>query len=173
MVSTLISGNPYGLSGFNLQKFPIRDEKIEKYLNGNNWRGEPTPIAFNVQDTHIGVRARDLSFFIEQMPSNCGALILSCIEDGHAGAITFLAKNIASFLGDKVLFLSCTDGRAPDFVDEGWTAKHVAYSARYYGYKMHYMFLTLEEDDRMVTEWTGDHIDDDDDYDDEPYYDDE
>lgn len=167
MSNTLLSGAPYDLKS-NRESFYIRDPKMDAVLDAPLYDGRVVPVSFNTRDNCISITAREISFFMEQMPSNCGAVMVSCIEDGRADVITYLAKNIASFLGDKVIFLSCTAGRSADFEEAGWVTGHVAYSARYYGYKMHYMFYTLDESERLNHEWSGDHYEDDD-YDDEPY----
>jgi hypothetical protein len=134
-------------------KWFIRDEALEKRLG---------KVIFEHSSGGIAVRYNSWNGFrVDQMAANCGALVISNIEAGDVTAIDFIAKNVASRMGDKVMFLSATGNRAREFERIGWQMGLFTWSGRGNGGKMGYLFRELKEEERQFVAWREMRRDDD------------
>lgn len=132
--------------------FAIRDAALEGRIKDYKLRIETSPdagfVLFSWYDSYY-------NFQIEQLASNCGALVVSKIDMHHQkDMVTWLAKNYASMTGNKVLQLSTT-AQVKEWEKLGWSDDYEVWSARNRRTTVHYMHLTLKEEERLHAPWKG------------------
>lgn len=108
--------------------------------------GQPTGYEYNVTSTDKRGITVLSSFCLSQMDGNCNGMFVNRMN-GSPDIDTFLIKNVASLLGDNVIFTSHYAPKIDEFQKHGWVKDIEAESNRGYSERIAYAHLYLKPEE--------------------------